>query len=209
MTARKNRRTALRYARRMKVPCSLKHVIEGPAFEAFVTIVTTSAVRLVLSRPFAVGAFLAVDLPDCQGRTARQLFRVTLARSQGLCDWVVDGLLSKKLSPRDAGTAQARLTAAAGVNGWKTACRVVHVRQEGPWLTTMYDISRSGIGLISERHFNPGTFLEIALPSVQRRHLKPKLIRITHAKRHTQSDEWMLGAVFLRPLTEQELQVLL
>jgi hypothetical protein len=73
----------------------------------------------------------------------------------------------------------------------------------------MHDISRSGIGLISERHFHPGTFLEIALPSVQRKHLQPKLIRITHAKRHAQGDEWMLGAVFLRALTEEELQVLL
>ena len=66
-----------------------------------------------------------------------------------------------------------------------------------------------GIGLISERSFEPGTFLEIALPSVQRKHLRPKLIRITHAKRRPHGDEWMLGAVFVRALTEQELQVLL
>src|ERR1700722_17163422 len=165
MGARENRRTALRYARRMKVPCSMKRIIEDRPFDGFVTIVTGTAVRLVLSRPFAAGAFLAVDLPDAHGRSNRQLFRVSLARSQGLCDYVVDGLFSKKIDARDVSAAQARL--AAGSHGWKTQCRVIHVRQEGPWLTTMHDVSRSGIGLISERPFDAGTFLEISLPSIR------------------------------------------
>jgi hypothetical protein len=186
----------------------MKRIIEDKPFDAFVTIVTATAVRLVVSRPFAAGAYLAVDLPDAHGRSNRQLFRVSLARSQGLCDYVVDGLLSKKIDPRDVSAAQMRLTA-AGSHGWKTSCRVVHVRQEGPWLTTMHDVSRSGIGLISERPFDPGTFLEISLPSIRRKHLQPKLIRVTHAKRQHDGEEWLLGGVFLRALTEQELQVLL
>jgi len=186
----------------------MKRIIEDRPFDAFVTIVTATAVRLTVSRPFAAGTFVAVDVPDAHGRSNRQLFRVSLARGQGLCDYVVDGLFSKKLDARDVTAAQARLTA-SGSHGWKTLCRVVHVRQEGPWLTTMHNVSRSGIGLLSERPFDAGTFLEISLPSIRRKHLQPKIIRITHAKRQKDSDEWLLGAVFLRALTEQELQVLL
>lgn len=208
MSARNNRRTALRHARRMKVPCSMKRIIEDRPFDVAVAIVTATAVRLVVSRPFAAGAYLAVDLPDHHGRSTRHLFRVSLARAQGLCDFLVEGLFSKKVDPRQVSAAQARLTA-AGPGGWKTSCRVVHVRHEGPWLATMHNVSRSGIGLIFDRPFDPGTFLEISLPSIRRKHLQPKLIRVTHAKRHQDGEDWMLGGVFLRALTEQELQVLL
>jgi PilZ domain len=203
MSTRDNRRTALRHARRMKVPCSMKRIIEQAPFDATVALVTGSAVRLVSPRPFTVGAYLAVDLP---GGNTRQLFRVTLTKSQGLCDWVVDGLFSKKLEPRHVSAAQARLAIAGG---GRTTCRAVHVRHEGPWLATMHNVSRSGIGLISDRPFDPGTFLEIALPSIRRKHLQPKLIRVTHAEPLKDGDDWMLGGVFLRALTDQELQVLL
>jgi hypothetical protein len=190
----------------MKVPCSMKRIIEQAPFDATVAIITATAVRLVSPRPFAVGAYLAVDLAAPQGRNTRHLFRVTLSRSQGLCDWVVDGLFSKNLDPRHVSAAQARL---ATPGGERAACRPVHVRQEGPWLATMHNVSRSGIGLISDRPFDPGTFLEIALPSIRRKHLQPKLIRITHAERQKNGEDWMLGGVFLRALTDQELQVLL
>jgi hypothetical protein len=185
----------------------MKRIIEEGSFEANVALVTGSAVRAVIGREVQTGNHLAVDLPDERGRVAGQVFRVTLVRPRIGGDWIVDGLFSKKLTPANVAAVQAQI-AANGTAGWKTFGRVIHVRHEGPWLATMQDVSRSGVGLISDRPFDPGTFLEISLPSIRRKHLQPRLIRVTHAKR-LQGEDWALGGVFLRALTEQELQVLL
>jgi len=188
----------------------MKRVVEGDPFDVTAAIVTATAIRLVTAQQFEVGASLAVDLPDEHGQPKRQLFRVSLVRPRaGHRDWIVEGPFVKQLTPPEVNAAQVRLTAVRGTAGWKTSCHLIHVRQEGPWLTTMRNVSRTGIGLISERPIDPGTFLEVELPSIRRKHLKPRLIRVTHAQRQKDGADWELGGVFLRALTEEELQVLL
>lgn len=209
MSARANRRTALRHARRLKVPCSMKHVSEGEPFEAKAAIVTASAVRLFVPRALAAQAYVTVELPDDRGRHVGHLFRVALARPQGEHVWTVDGRFTKPLEPGTLRAAQAALSSSRSKLGWRTRCRLVQVRHEGPWLATMQNVSRSGLGMILDRPFDPGTFLEISLPSIRRKHLQPKVVRVTHARPLPDSPDWLLGAAFLRALTDEELQVLL
>ena len=90
-----------------------------------------------------------------------------------------------------------------------STCRRVRVKVDGPWLVTMHNVSHQGLGLISEQSFPPGTILKVDLPSLNRRHLAPKLIRVTHSAPHPGGEGWVLGGVFLRRLSEEELQVLL
>jgi len=210
MSERPNRRTAVRHDRRMKVPCSMKRVIEEDAFEATVAIVSPNAVRLLVAAPPPCGAHLAVDLPNARGRSVGMLFRVSLTRP--LTDrpgYVVEGRFVKKLGARAVDAARARLAAVSHGNAWKTTCRSIRILQEGPWLATMQNVSHSGIGLITEQPFNPGTFLEVRLPSIRRQHLQPRIVRVTNSRRQPDGEDWSVGAVFVRALTDAELQVLL
>jgi hypothetical protein len=209
MSSRPDRRTAVRHARRMMVPCSMKRVVEDGMFEATVAIVTAAALRLIVPEPLRTNMQLAVDLPDERGFLKGQIFRATMVKHRpDHRDWFVDGLFFKKLEVAEVEGMNRRLAATYGV-GWKTTGRVVRVRHEGPWLATMLNVSHSGIGLMSDRPFDAGTFLEIELPSIHRKHLKPRLIRVTHSKKQSNGTDWEVGGVFLRGLTEAELQVLL
>jgi len=188
----------------------MKRIVEERPFEAKVAIVTAAAIRLVVVPTLQAGAYIAVDLPEPGGRLTGHPLRVTLVKPRaGARDRTVDGLFSKQLEPPELEAVRARLTAVRGTDGWKTSCRAIHVHHEGPWLVTMENVSHSGIGLISDRPFDPGTFLEVELPSIRRSHLRPRLIRVTHARRQAGGVDWLVGGVFLRALTDEELQWLL
>jgi len=188
----------------------MKRIVEERPFEAKVAIVTAAAIRLVTVATLRAGTYIAVDLPEPGGRLTGHPLRVTLVKPRpGARDWTVDGLFSKPLDPPELEAVRARMSAVRGADGWKTSCREIHVQHEGPWLATMENVSHSGIGLISDRPFDPGTFLEVELPSIRRSHLRPRLIRVTHARRQAGGGDWLLGAVFLRALSDEELQRLL
>jgi hypothetical protein len=211
------RRTAVRHARRMKIPCTVQRVVEEGPWDVTVLMVSAAAVRRVATQPVRVGMHIAVDLPDEAGACSGRLLRVTLVKPHlPANDLLLDGLFFKELTPREVELARAKLTApprAVAVSkpasaGWRTPCRLVRVRHEGPWLITMLDVSQSGIGLLTDRPLESGTFLQIELPSIRRKHLKPRLVRVTHSKPQP-GGEWAVGGLFLRELTEEELQVLL
>ncbi len=205
MSQRPDRRTGIRHNRRMKVPCSRKRVIEDTPFPATVLLLSSQAVRLRVG-VLPARVHLAVDLPDERGRVAGMPFRVT--RTQPLAGGsghLVEGPFVKRLADRAVALVRERL----GNDGWNTICRSIEVREEGPWLATMQNVSHSGIGLVTEQPFEPGTFLEVRLPSIRRQHLRPRIIRVINARRHEGSADWFLGAVFVRALTEEELQLLL
>jgi hypothetical protein len=219
MSERRDRRTIRHTARHMMVPCSLERIVEEGPWEVMVVIVSASAIRIHTRQLFRPGMHLAVDLPDGQGHLKACLFQVTSGKERmGGPEWIVEGIFVNKLAQAEVDAVRPKLAAHAPPGsrrtkthggGWKTVCRRVRVKVEGPWLMTLQDISHRGIGLIADRPFEPGTFLKVELPSVRRKHLHPKLIRVTHAQRQPGNAGWMLGGVFLRGLSEEELQVLL
>jgi hypothetical protein len=75
------------------------------------------------------------------------------------------------------------------------------------WPAKAQDISASGIGLILNRCFQPGTFLKIELrgPSAIPMHF---LVSVAHSTPR-QDGEWLVGCAFLREMSEDELRALL
>lgn len=217
MNSPQDRRTAIRHARRMKIPCTVQRIVEEGPWDVSVLMISAAAVRLVAAQPFRVAMHLAVDLPDETGASPGRLLRLTLVKPQPPGNEVlIDGIFFKQLTPREVELARAKLApppralpaGKPAPASWKTPCRLVRIRHDGPWLVTMLDVSQSGIGLLTDRPLDSGTFLQIELPSIRRKHLKPRLVRVTHSKPQP-GGEWAVGGVFLRALSESELQVLL
>jgi hypothetical protein len=190
----------------MKVPCSLQRTVEEGPWAVTVLIVSATAIRLLARQLFRPGMHISVELPDVQGHAKANLLKVTSGKERvGTPDWIVEGLFIKKLAPEVADAARAKIAPA----GLRALCRLVRVLEAGPWLVTVQNVSHRGIGLISDRPFEPGAFLKIELPSIRRTRLEPKVVRVSHSMLQPSGDTWAVGGVFLRPLEEQELQLLL
>ncbi len=78
------------------------------------------------------------------------------------------------------------------------AGRVVRVR----------NVSRTGIGLVVDRHWGPGTALSLGLPLEQGAAPRTCRARVVHATAQP-GGCFLVGCTFEAPLTDQEVQVLL
>jgi hypothetical protein len=197
----------------MKVPCSAQRIVEDGPWDVQVILVSASAIRIHARQMFRPGMHVAVDLPAVSGSTKAHLFRVTQGKERiGTLDWIVEGPFFQKLTAEELTAAQRRLATASrnpAAPGWTTKSRRVRVKEEGPWLVTVQNVSHRGIGLVTDRRFEPGVVLKIELPSILRKHLAPRLVRVSHSAALPDGAGWATGGVFLRELTEEELQVLL
>ena len=86
-----------------------------------------------------------------------------------------------------------------------TACVPKRTR---PWKAMIYDLSRSGIGLVVNQSFDAGTELAIELFSPDMILSYTILTRVAHSTRQT-NGSWLVGCRFVRELSEEELQNLL
>jgi hypothetical protein len=214
MNATPERRTTGRRPFQMKVPCSAKKIIEEARWDIAVQNVSEDRIELTSDQPFRPGVFLAVDLPDVRNRSKLSLMRVTQSQPcPGKSVHLIEGIFVKRLPADDV--AALRLKLRSPQKGktrlpgrLKTCCRRIRVSQEGPWLMTTSNISARGIGLVTDQHIPRGTFLTVELPARDRRHLRPKLVRVTHARQQAGEPGWVLGGVFLKHLSEDELRVL-
>jgi serine/threonine protein kinase len=88
----------------------------------------------------------------------------------------------------------------------KGSCRALSADRKHRWTAQIRDISASGLGLILNRRFEPGTVLRVKLPGSSSRRLY--LIRVVRVQK--QADRrWIVGCVFPRPLTDEEVRSLL
>lgn len=88
----------------------------------------------------------------------------------------------------------------------KGSCRALSADRKHRWTAQIRDISASGVGLILNRRFEPGTVLRVKLPGLSSRRLF--LVRVIRVQKH-EDRTWIVGCVFPRPLTEEEVKSLL
>jgi hypothetical protein len=85
-------------------------------------------------------------------------------------------------------------------------CQPVAARhdKDAAWKATICDVSRTGLGLVLPRRFEPGTvlFVELSLRGGEER--RPLLARVVRAVRQAEGG-WLLGCSFASPLGEDEL----
>ena len=214
------RRSTGRHARSMKVPCSAKRIIEEGPWESLVIGISATQIRLLAGQPLQPGQFVSVDLPNRQNRAKPHLVRLTVVRARAKgTGWSYTGSFVKPLSEEDAARllplmplpapTGRKMTRVPGVKGIATRFRRVIVMEDGPWLVTMVNVSRTGMGFTADRAFEPGMHLKVELPGIRRKRLRPRLVRVLHAKPLASGEEWQMGGTFLRDLNEDELRALL
>src|SRR5262245_24441865 len=75
------------------------------------------------------------------------------------------------------------------------------------WLGEVRDLSVYGIGLLSSRRFEPGTFLDIELQDPNRAPARPPTAWVVHSKPHS-GGGWVMGCSFERRLSDGEVRKL-
>jgi hypothetical protein len=90
--------------------------------------------------------------------------------------------------------------------GLASSCHTITSRREDAWTATVKDISRTGIGLLLGRRFEPGMILAVELPVEG----VPQLLlaRVMHARSEGEG-VWLIGCELVNPLAEDELKALL
>lgn len=76
------------------------------------------------------------------------------------------------------------------------------------WRSQIQDISMSGIGLLLNKRFRPGTHLAVELPDPEGTSARKLLTRVVHT--HPQAEGgWLLGCALIDKLSHDEIEALL
>jgi len=210
-----NRRRATRSTGRLKIPCSAQRIVEEEPRELTIRGISATAILCHAEQAFGVGTKLAIDLP---GLPRPSLVRVTQVRPKtgtGRPTWEVTGAFVKPLSPAELQLVQAQASSGPARKtqvrhpGLRSRCRAIRILQEGPWLITVQNVSQRGMGFLADQAFPAGTFLRVEVPTVNRKHLKARLLKVTHVRHLPDNREWYHGGVFLKELAEEEVRALL
>jgi hypothetical protein len=78
---------------------------------------------------------------------------------------------------------------------------------ETAWLGRLREISLSGLSLLLNRRFDPGTLLIIELSDKAQGRVRAVRVRVVHSISETQT-RWIMVCKFVSPLNEEELQTL-
>ena len=78
----------------------------------------------------------------------------------------------------------------------------------GAWNANLRDLSQTGLGLVVNRSFPPGTVLTIRLQTGSRKCSRTMLVRVKHSAAQP-NGEWLVGCSFVVQLKEEELAELL
>lgn len=90
----------------------------------------------------------------------------------------------------------------------RTSGRLLGKQNDDAWTATIRDISRTGLGLLSNEEFSRGTILVVKLDDVAGHFTRPLLVRVVRTIKQTKSG-WLLGCAFASKLQEEELAILL
>jgi hypothetical protein len=221
--AHRERRAAMRWPSRTKMPCRLKRVTEEGAWLASVRDISLDGIGLTVNRAFKPGMSLTLELPIQPNLCKQILVHVRHARrlggnGNGPIWWAVGGVFARKLTREEIEFLRNRApailyqserrTSIRHTTRLKSPCPVIRVSEEGPWLTTIRNVSEHGLGLISNRPFKPGTLLTVELPDKLGRLGKPRLFRLVHMRQQQGASWWILGGALLSKLLPQEIHQL-
>ncbi len=105
--------------------------------------------------------------------------------------------------PPSPGTADRRAAIRHHPNRRSTDCEVEAAEKEERWPATVWDISQSGVGLLVERPFDPGTLLEVELEGSRQHPGQVLSMRVIRVHRHEKG--WLLGCALETALLPEEL----
>jgi hypothetical protein len=93
----------------------------------------------------------------------------------------------------------------------KVTCRARNPRKEVGWIAQVRDISQGGVGLLLRHRFRPGTEMLVELRGAEGQPGPTCPIRVVRAEPALVDGHayWVLGCVFVTPLSEEEMQQLL
>jgi serine/threonine protein kinase len=94
------------------------------------------------------------------------------------------------------------------VSRLKGSCRALASERKWRWNAAVRDVSCGGLGLLLNRRFEPGTVLRVKLANPCSPRHRVYLVRVVRVQAHS-SKTWIVGCVFPRPLSEEEVQTLL
>src|SRR5579884_3997074 len=81
-------------------------------------------------------------------------------------------------------------------------------RQDDCWVADLRDVSLTGLGLVVNRSFTPGTVLTVRLQTGSRKFTRTMLVRVKHCAAQSNSDS-LVGCSFVVKLKDDDLQDLL
>jgi PilZ domain len=90
------------------------------------------------------------------------------------------------------------------------SCHAEGSLKDAGWPAKVSDISAGGIGLLLRHRFQPGAPLVVELRSSDNQIQRLVQVRVRHARPViAQGDQcWLVGCIFVPPLSEEEVQIL-
>jgi hypothetical protein len=214
-----DRRVWVRYFCDLESTC---HSGRGPdelSWSARVRDISRGGLNLQLNRSFEQGSVLSVDLPlgaDLSPRTLQ--VKVVHAQNQGPGKWSLGCAFEKPLDEGDLLAFQVKKPVVPSddkrawirfsCDGERPAHATVLINPHHKIQARVLNISPGGIGLATQRHYDPGTSLKLELIDASGRTSRPIQAHVVHST-SSGAEDWTIGCSFDTPLTEEDVASLL
>lgn len=83
------------------------------------------------------------------------------------------------------------------------SCQTLSTRRESDWNAAIRDISRTGIGLLLGRRFEPGALLSVEVMDPSEGQTRLLVARVVHATARAEGG-WLIGCALAHALTDDE-----
>ena len=180
--------------------------------------ISRGGLNLQVNRAFEPGSILSVDVPLGPDLAPRSLLvKVVHAQNQGSGKWSLGCALEKNLEEEDLLAFQVKKPAITGdkrvwihfsCEGERPPRATVLINRSNKIQADILNISPSGIGLATKRHFDPGMPLRLELVDASGHISRPIQARVVHSTSKG-TDDWIIGCSFETPFTEDDLDSLL
>ncbi len=216
--ARKERRVWLRS------PCTAPATVQAARaanetrFPAKVCDVSRGGIKLVVSRRFASGDLLSVELPGAEWQSSTTVLALVVhVHALDGDEWALGCSFASELSDDDlrALGGQRIRPLAPDQRAWmrfpgnaKASFRLVTTAEQPLWPARVLNISANGVALSVAQCVEAGALLNIELQGASEESARVMLACVVRVDALS-AGGWVYGCNFIRELTEEELQALL